>query len=125
MVVMNLLIYLNTAGIAIIILRRIRLALIESHDALKGEVAERKKAEEEKEELIRRLQDALTQVKTLKGLLPICANCKKVRDDGGYWGQIENYLQSHSEVEFTHGVCPDCAKKLYGEISPNEEVEEP
>ncbi|MCH8328464.1 MAG: hypothetical protein IID15_08100 [Candidatus Marinimicrobia bacterium] len=62
------------------------------------------------------LTDALDRVKTLSGMLPICANCKKVRDDQGYWEQIEHYITEHSEAEFTHGICPDCARELYPEI---------
>jgi hypothetical protein len=62
------------------------------------------------------LQEALTKVKTLSGLLPICASCKKIRDDQGYWQQVEEYIQKHSEAEFTHGICPDCVKKLYPEL---------
>jgi AmiR/NasT family two-component response regulator len=61
----------------------------------------------------RELQEALTTVKTLSGLLPICANCKKVRNDRGYWQQVETYIQEHSELEFSHGICPDCRKELY------------
>ncbi len=53
--------------------------------------------------------------KSLKGLLPICANCKKIRDDKGYWNRIESYIQSHSGAEFTHGMCPECSEKLYGD----------
>lgn len=60
-----------------------------------------------------RLEKALSQIKTLKGLLPICANCKKIRDDKGYWNQIESYVQAHSDAEFSHGICPECMKKLY------------
>jgi len=62
------------------------------------------------------LQDALAQVKTLSGLLPICSSCKKIRDDEGYWTQLEAYIQEHSDILFSHGLCPDCAKKLYPEI---------
>ena len=62
------------------------------------------------------LEQALTQIKTLRGLLPICANCKKVRDDQGYWKQIESYLHEHSNAKFSHGICPDCAKELYPNI---------
>lgn len=58
------------------------------------------------------LQDALDKIKTLKGLLPICAACKKIRDDRGYWNKIEVFIENHSEAEFTHGICPDCAKRL-------------
>jgi PAS domain S-box-containing protein len=60
-----------------------------------------------------KLEDALAKVKTLSGLLPICANCKKIRDDKGYWNQIEVYIRDHSEVDFSHSICPECAKKLY------------
>jgi PleD family two-component response regulator len=62
------------------------------------------------------LQKALTKIKTLSGLLPICASCKKIRDDQGYWTQLEYYISEHSEAEFTHGCCPECMKKLYPEM---------
>ena len=62
------------------------------------------------------LQAALAEVKTLSGLLPICASCKKIRDDQGYWQQVEVYIRDHSEVEFSHGICPDCAQKLYSQF---------
>ncbi len=67
------------------------------------------------EALIADLRKALGSIKTLKGMLPICASCKKVRDDEGYWRQIEAYLTEHSEAEFTHGICPECYRKLYPE----------
>lgn len=63
--------------------------------------------------LNKELQAALAKVKMLSGLLPICASCKKIRDDKGYWQQVEVYIQDHSEAEFTHGFCPDCLAKLY------------
>ena len=75
----------------------------------------RKQAEEEREGLIARLQKALSEVKTLSGLLPICSSCKRIRDDKGYWKQIESYIKDHSEAEFSHGICPECIKKLYPE----------
>ena len=62
------------------------------------------------------LKDALNQIKTLSGLLPICASCKKIRDDKGYWNQLEAYIRDHSEAEFTHSICPDCMKRLYGDF---------
>lgn len=74
---------------------------------------ERKRLEQEKESLIEELKTALAKVKALSGMLPICASCKKVRDDAGYWHQIESYISEHSETEFSHGVCPDCLMKLY------------
>ena len=76
-------------------------------------ISERIKAENAKAELIDGLQEALDKVNLLGGLLPICASCKKIRDDKGYWNQIESYIRDHSEAEFSHGICPDCAKKLY------------
>lgn len=81
------------------------------------DITERKRAEEERERLIKELQNALADVKTLSGLLPICANCKKIRDDKGYWTQVEAYIQERSQARFSHGVCPDCLKKLYPDIS--------
>jgi hypothetical protein len=62
---------------------------------------------------IEALQTEMTGVKILKGLLPICAGCKNIRDDKGYWNQLEVYIRDHSEAEFTHGLCPDCMRKLY------------
>ncbi|MCP4552520.1 MAG: PAS domain-containing protein [Bacteroidetes bacterium] len=79
------------------------------------EITERKRAEEQRENLIKDLQEALDRVKTLSGLLPICAECKKIRDDKGYWNQIEVYVRDHSEAEFSHGICPECMDKLYGD----------
>ena len=74
-----------------------------------------KQTDEEKSKVIKELQTALERVKTLSGMLPICASCKKIRDDQGYWNQIEAYIAKHSEAEFSHGICPECARKLYPE----------
>ena len=79
------------------------------------DITERKRAGEEREKLIADLREALAKVKTLSGLLPICSHCKKIRDDKGYWKQLEIYISDHSEAEFSHGICPDCIKKLYPE----------
>lgn len=81
------------------------------------DITKRKQAEEEREKLITELQDALGKVKLLSGFLPICASCKKIRNDKGYWEQIEAYIRDHSEAQFSHSVCPDCVKKLYPELS--------
>jgi methyl-accepting chemotaxis protein len=78
-------------------------------------IEKRKHREDEREELIAELREALAKVRTLSGMLPICASCKKIRDDKGYWTQIESYVRDHSEAEFSHGLCPECAKKLYPE----------
>ncbi|WP_319525488.1 PAS domain-containing protein [uncultured Desulfosarcina sp.] len=64
----------------------------------------------------KKLEKALAEIKKLSGMLPICASCKKIRDDQGYWTQIESYISKHSDTQFSHGICPDCAKKLYGDL---------
>jgi PAS domain S-box-containing protein len=80
------------------------------------DITERKQAELERERLIAELRETLDHVKVLRGLLPICMNCKKIRDDQGYWQKIEVYIRKHSEAEFSHGLCPECAHKLYPEF---------
>ncbi len=77
------------------------------------DITERRHCEQKREELVAQLQDAISRIKTLRGMLPICSSCKKIRDDKGYWEQIESYVSQHSEAEFSHGICPECAKKLY------------
>jgi hypothetical protein len=81
-----------------------------------GYLVTRKRANEEREWVITELQEAVAKVNTLSGLLPICASCKKVRDDKGYWNRIEEYIEQHSHALFSHSICPDCARKLYPEI---------
>jgi DNA-binding NarL/FixJ family response regulator len=80
------------------------------------DITDRKKAEEERKTMILQLQNALEKVKTLSGLLPICSFCKKIRDDDGYWKKIETYIEAHSEAEFSHSLCQECARKHYPEI---------
>ncbi|MGO9312345.1 MAG: PAS domain S-box protein [Syntrophobacteraceae bacterium] len=87
--------------------------------AIARDITERERVRREREKLITELQAALAKVKTLKGLLPICAWCKKVRDDQGYWQQIEAYVRDHSQADFSHGICPSCAQKLKHSI-PND-----
>ncbi|MCG8376062.1 MAG: hypothetical protein MI702_06235 [Chlorobiales bacterium] len=72
--------------------------------------------EAENASLIDNLQIALKEIKTLKGILPICSHCKKIRDDKGYWNQIESYIKKHSEAEFSHGICQECAKRFYPDL---------
>lgn len=88
----------------------------------KRRLRERKRAEEEREKLIGELQEALAEVRTLSGLLPICSSCKKIRDDQGYWNQIEVYISHHSQATFSHSICPECAKKLYPEHYKDKKV---
>jgi PAS domain S-box-containing protein len=73
--------------------------------------------EREREALVRSLEEALASNRVLKGLLPICASCKNIRDDDGYWNRIEDYLRTHSDVLFSHGICPECAARLYPEYA--------
>jgi PAS domain S-box-containing protein len=80
------------------------------------DVTERKLAETERERLIGELRQTLAEVKTLGGLLPICAGCKKIRDDTGYWNQVEVYIQRHTDAKFSHGMCPECIKAYYPEL---------
>ena len=87
------------------------LKLQESYDTLEKKVVERTKE----------LQEALSEVKSLSGLLPICSHCKKIRDDQGYWNSIEKYIQEHSEAEFSHSICQECAKKYYPDYDIYEE----
>ncbi len=80
------------------------------------DITERKKAEAEREKLIAELKSALADVKLLSGLVPICSNCKKIRDDQGYWTQVEAFIQTRSDARFTHSICPDCLAKLYPDL---------
>ena len=81
-----------------------------------SDISERKKVEVEREKLVSELQEALGKVKTLSGLLPICMHCKKIRDDKGYWNQIESYIHEHSDAEFSHSICKECAEKYYPDM---------
>ncbi len=80
------------------------------------DVTERKNIEQDRERLISKLQDALNHIKTLRGIIPICASCKQIRDDKGFWHQVEVYVRDHSEANFSHSICPKCAKSLYPDL---------
>ena len=88
---------------------------------LNQEIANRIKSEAEAVQEGLKLRDALAKVKELSGLLPICATCKRIRDDKGYWNQIENYICDHSKAEFSHGICPECLIKFYPEYCEEED----
>lgn len=81
------------------------------------EITDLKQVELERENLITELQNALKEIKELRGFLPICSNCKKIRDDEGYWQQVDMYIQQRTDARFTHGICPECMKKLYPDIA--------
>lgn len=87
-----------------------------TNQRLAAEVEERKRTENEKEKLIVELQASLTQVKTLRGIIPICMHCKQIRDDAGFWSRVEAYLSEHTLAELSHGICPDCVKKYYPDM---------
>ncbi len=86
-----------------------------SRNELENEIGQKERAEKERETLIKKLKEALNEIKTLKGIIPICAHCKKIRDDQGYWNILEAYLEKHFEASFSHGMCPECIKTLYGD----------
>lgn len=92
--------------------------LQDANDELAMEILERRRIQTEHERVIAELRDTAVKVNTLSGLLPICASCKKIRDDNGYWEQIESYLKKHSDIEFSHGLCVECAKSLYPDYAP-------
>jgi K+-sensing histidine kinase KdpD len=96
--------------------RRAILQAKESNEELQKVIEVRKQIENEREELIRALQEALVKVKQLSGLLPICASCKRIQDDKGSWRQMEAYISDHSDVMFSHGYCPECGKKALEEF---------
>jgi PAS domain S-box-containing protein len=85
------------------------------------DITERKKIEAERTRMIEQLNETLSKVRTLSGLLPICANCKKIRDDKGYWQKLETFVHEHSNAEFSHSICPDCMEKLYPDFSKPKE----
>jgi DNA-directed RNA polymerase subunit M/transcription elongation factor TFIIS len=91
--------------------------LEESNLELKKNIEALEKANEEKNRLISDLEASAQEIKTLHGILPICVNCKKIRDDEGYWHQVEIYIRDHSEADFTHGLCPECRVKLYPQLT--------
>ena len=89
------------------------LARVETHLTLRS-------LHKQLEQRVQELEDALSQIKTLRGLLPICANCKKIRDDRGYWHQVEEYIRDHSLADFSHSICPDCFARLYPDYAQEE-----
>jgi len=87
--------------------------LMKANEMLKIEILERQEIDEDRKKLVDDLQEALDNIKTLKGLIPICASCKNIRDDKGYWNDLETYITANTDVEFSHSLCPDCMEKHY------------
>jgi len=98
------------------ILRQVAEIEIELSQA-QEEILRRQQAEIERDKVIEDLKKALSEVKTLQGFLPICCICKNIRDDQGYWNQIESYIRDRSDAEFSHSICPQCAKKQYPDLN--------
>ncbi len=94
---------------------------IKYFDGIIDDVTEQVQAEQEKERLIEQLMSAKSEIHRLSGMLPICSNCKKIRDDTGYWHQLEVYIDDHSDAQFSHGICPDCAQSLYPDYADDED----
>jgi PAS domain S-box-containing protein len=97
-----------------------KLIQYENDDAIIGtvtDITKRKRIERERNELIEELQDAMAELKILGGLLPMCAKCKKIRDDKGYWHQVESYVEKHTQARFSHGLCEECMGKLYSDTN--------
>lgn len=86
------------------------------------DITELRQAEREREKLITELREAFNKVKQLSGFLPICATCKKIRNDSGYWQQIDTYIRDHSEAVFSHSICPDCSRKLFAEYEAEQQA---
>ncbi len=109
-------IFISIAGVATFLStqrKRVEGLLLETNRQLESEVEERRKTEQEKENIISELKKTLAELKILRGILPICSFCKKIRNDKGYWDQVEIYVGQHSDAEFSHGICPECVDKHY------------
>lgn len=91
-----------------------------TNEDLELEIKKRVQFEAERERLIAELQSALADIKTLRGIIPICCHCKKIRDDQGFWNQVESYVSKHSLAQFSHGMCPDCMKKYFPDFAGEE-----
>ncbi len=98
------------------------LARIETHLTLRRLRLELEAKNAYLEKTNRELSEAMAEIKTLRGILPICSHCKNIRDDGGYWKQLEAYFDKHAGIQFSHGICPKCAKELYPEMSLYEDA---
>ncbi len=106
----------GTADGVAVLATRLMLAYSDVLNRMSALEDERINLNRELQRKVRELEEARARVKTLTGLLPMCAACKKIRDDKGYWNQLEHYIQEHSEAEFTHGICEECARELYPEL---------
>ena len=89
---------------------------------LEAQAVEMRREEDERKNLVEKLQQALAQAEELRGILAICSSCKKIRDDNGFWYEIELYIASHSQAEFSHSICPDCEEELYPEYSKKKDL---
>jgi hypothetical protein len=99
--------------------KQLSLELQANKESLEREIQERQKASKALESNVIELREALNQIKTLHGIVPICAGCKKIRDDRGFWEQVESYVTKHSHAQFSHSMCPECMKRYYPELVTN------
>jgi hypothetical protein len=99
------------------LLSRKQEALSRKQEALEQEIETRSRAEHELQNNLEALRQAMSEIKTLRGIIPICSICKQIREDSGYWNQIENYIHDHAGAEFTHSICPECFQKLYPDMA--------
>jgi len=98
------------------ILIRLNKTIRESNKKLSSEKIERERLFKEVKEKNKALQKAVSEIKKLRGILPICSYCKKIRDDKGYWNRVESYIRDRSDAKFSHGICPECAEKYYPDM---------
>lgn len=84
---------------------------------LESQTAKMRRREEKRKRFIKNPQGTLSETEILRGLIPICSSCKRIRNEKGYWNELESYITNHSQAEFTHSICPICAEKLYPEFS--------
>lgn len=103
--------YLGSSVAVILLIALLLNYYVQASNRMENELLENENQLKEERD---NLQEALAEIKTLSGLLPICSKCKKIRDDKGYWNQIETYIKKHSQAEFSHGICPECSDELYG-----------
>ena len=108
----------SDAGAAAYLIKPLKKNLVEQSitiaSARHNDIMEMRRLNNELKTKIEELEKAFTEIKTLRGIIPICAACKKIRNDDGYWENVADYMAAHTEAEFSHGICPDCMKRLYG-----------
>ena len=110
----------SDAGVSAYLIKPIKKNLVEQSITIAlarhNDIMEMRRLNKELKSKISEIEKAFAEIKTLKGIIPICSACKKIRDDEGYWENVADYMAAHTDAEFSHGICPDCMKKLYGDL---------